>query len=215
MLFDLSNPMNSLVVFAAILGVITSVCRALLERRGRTRRPGLVAPYLLLLATGLFGTTGGVTAAFKAVAMAGPDVKVTTLQVGVSQALEPLILALLLTGFLGLVDGIGALLGAGRPQTVKTSSRASLAVVGVTGLLCLTGSIRLLAAAQAFVLSSSSGEAGRAAVSSLNEGVGAAGILSMAAVALGLVLVVVGLIRGVRDLARSADGRVDAAVTAA
>ncbi len=147
--------------------------------------------------------------------MASPELKETTLQVGVSLAPEPLILALILTGLLGLIDAIGALMGSGRPQTVKTSSRAGLAVVGVTGLLCLTGSIRFLVAAQAFVLASSSGEAGRTAASSLSEGIGAAGTLFMAAVALGLGLVALSLIRGVRDLTRSADGPVDAAVATA
>jgi hypothetical protein len=215
MAFDWSNPMNSMVVFAAVLGAMTSVCRTLLEQRGQAQRPGVVAPYLLLFATGLFGATVGLVTAFKAVAVAGPDAKTTILQVGISLALEPLLLALLLTAFLVLVDGIGALMGSTRPQALKTSSRAGLAVVTVTGLLCLTGSIRLLVAGQAFVLGSGSGEVGRAAVSSMKAGIGSAGALSMAAVALGLGLVALSLIRGGRDLTRSAHGRIDAAVAKA
>ncbi len=209
------QPHELMVVFAAALALMTAACRTLLEQRGQAQRPGVLAPYLLLFATGLFGATVGLVNAFKAVAVAGPDAKATILQAGISVALEPLLLALLLTGFLVLVDGIGALMRSTRTPALKTPSRTGLAVLTVTGLLSLTGAIRLLIAGQSFVLGSNSGEAGRAAVSSMNAGISSAGALSMAAVALGLGLVALSLIRGGRDLARPSHGRLDAAAVKA
>jgi hypothetical protein len=172
---DWSNPWILLVAFAAILAFATSVCRTLLGQREHARRPGAVAPYLLLFATSLLGTTAGMVAAFKATATAIPDEKATMLAVGVSLALDPVRLALLLTMLLALLDGLGVLVGSARNSALKPPSRVGLAFFVGTGLLCLTGTLNLLRAGQSFIMNSASEEAGRAVVSSMIEAVGAAG----------------------------------------
>lgn len=75
-----------------------------------------------------------------------------------------------------------------------------------TGLLCLTGSLNLLRAGQIFIMNSASEGAGRAVVSSMIEAVGAAGATYTVVSLLALGLVLVGLIRGVRDLTRLGPG---------
>jgi hypothetical protein len=195
---DWSNPWILLVCVASTLAYTASVSRTLLGRRGHTRRPGSVAPYLLLFGAGSLGTAGGVVTSFKAVATAIPDEQATLLAVGLFLALEPIQLALLLISFLALVDGLGALVGSPQPVAPKPISRVGLAFLVGAGLACLKGSLDLLRAGQGFIMSSASEEVGRAAVSSTTEALGSAGANYTVASFLALVLVVVGLIRGIR-----------------